>query len=174
MSIDPVGTTELSTELQKDVLQYLDAVRLIGDQIIIRPPKYVPLEIHVPVCVDSGYWVNDIRRLLEEEFSDSYTSDGREAFFNPNRWTFGQPLKKSQIIGRVQSITGVAHVINKPDPDTPDNTENQLVIKRWNTKSQYDLNNELMICPNEIIQVKNDPNQVDDGFIYFHLRGGRQ
>jgi hypothetical protein len=160
VTIDPVGTTILTPELREDVARYLDAVRLIGEDLEIRPPQFVPLDILVSLCVAPDYWPEDVRFVLEQEFSDGYTSDGRAAFFHPDRWTFGQELRASQIIGRAQSVEGVDHVIG-------------VKMKRWNevTPGTADL---IEVRPNEILQVRNDPDHMERGFIKFDLEGGRQ
>ncbi len=160
ITIDPKGTAALSDTLRLDVARHLEVVRLIGEDLEIRPPRFVPLEIHVALCAAPDYWPEDLRFILEQEFSTGYTPDGRRAFFNPDLWTFGQPLRASQITGRVQSVQGVEHVIS-------------VLIKRWNetgtgTKEIVNLRH------NEIIQVMNDPDHLERGFIFFDVRGGRQ
>ena len=82
------------------------------------------------------------------------------AFFHPDRWTFGQALYASQIEGRVQAIAGVEHIIG-------------VTMKRWNEVSPgtAQIAN---LRPNEIIQVRNDPDHLETGLIQFELQGGRQ
>lgn len=160
IAIDPVGTTELKEELRKEIARHLDAVRLIGEDLEIRPPRFVPLEIHVSLCIHPDYWPEDIKFILEQEFSDGYTPDGRMVFFHPDQWTFGQELRASQIIGRVQLVEGVDHVI-------------AVTMKRWNEVTPG-TENIIEVRVNEIIQVKNDPDHMEKGFIFFDVRGGRQ
>src|SRR5690606_4516069 len=118
IAIDPVGTTEMTEELRRQVAEYLDAVRLIGEDLEVRPPRFVPLDIHVVVCAHPDYWAEDLRAVLEQEFSDGYTPDGRPGFFHPDLWTFGQELHASQITGRIQTVPGVDHVVS-------------VTMKRW-------------------------------------------
>jgi hypothetical protein len=160
MAIDPVGTTTLTEPLRQQIEQALNAVRLIGEDLEIRPPRFVPLEIHVALCIQPQYWSEDIKFLLEQEFSDGFTADGRMAFFHPDRWTFGQELYASQIIGRIQAIQGVEHIIS-------------VVLKRWNEPTR-DIDRIVSLRPNEIIQVHNDPDHMERGLIDFDVRGGRQ
>ena len=49
---------------------HLEAVRLIGEDLELRPPRFVPLELHIVVCADEAYWREDLRFVLEQEFSD--------------------------------------------------------------------------------------------------------
>ncbi|MCU0541830.1 MAG: baseplate J/gp47 family protein [Oscillatoriaceae cyanobacterium Prado104] len=159
IAIDPVGKTDIDEVLRHKLASHLDAVRLIGEDLEIRPPRFVPLEIKVSLCIHREYWREDIKFLLNEEFLDGFTSDGRMAFFHPDLWTFGQELHASQIIGRLQAIQGVEHVIS-------------VTLKRWNeaTPGTDKIAN---LLPNEIIQVQSDPNRMERGFIEFDIQGGR-
>jgi hypothetical protein len=160
ITIDPVGTGELTPQLRQKVARHLEAVRLIGEDLEIRPPRFVPLEIEVELCIHPDYWPEDVRFFLQQEFSEGYTLDGRLAFFHPDRWTFGQKLRASQIIGRAQLIQGVAHVI-------------AVTMNRWNegTPGTTEIAD---VRPNEILRVRNDPNHMEEGFITFKIGGGRQ
>lgn len=160
IAIDPIGTTTLTDELREKVARHLEAVRLIGEDLEIRSPRFVPLDIKVILCIHPDYWVEDIRFILEQEFSEGYTPDGRMAFFHPDRWTFGQALRISQIIGAVQGIQGVAHVI-------------EVKLKRWNEVTPG-IQDVIEVRGNEIIQVKNDRDRQESGFIKFEIKGGRQ
>ncbi len=159
ITIDPRGGTELTETLSDKLASHLDAVRLIGEDLEIRPPRFVPLDITVELCVHPDFWPEDIKYLLEQEFSDGWTPGGRPAFFNPDLWTFGQGLMKSQIIGRVQMIEGVDHV-------------KSVIMKRFNEPTPG-FRDRIEIGPTEIIQVKNDPDQMEAGIIRFDLKGGR-
>jgi hypothetical protein len=160
VTIDPIGTNEISDELRRKVSAYLDAVRLIGEDIEIRPPKFVPLEIEVSLCAEPEIWAEDIRFVLEQEFSDGWTPDGRMGFFHPDLWTFGQTLYASQIIGRAMQVKGVEHIIS-------------ISMKRWNSPSaaSASITN---VNYNEIIEVLSDPDHFERGFIRFEIKGGRQ
>lgn len=160
ITIDPVGGTELGDSLRRDVANYLEAVRLIGEDLEIRPPLFVPLDIQVALCADPDYWPQDLRFILEQEFSAGFTPDGRMGFFHPDLWTFGQPLHASQILGRIQQVQGVEHVIS-------------IELQRWN--EQAPPTEEITkLRPNEIIEVMSDPGHLELGFISFAVQGGRQ
>ncbi len=160
VTIDPAGTTQLEAEVKEKVARHLEAVRLIGEDLEIRPPRFVPLEITVSLCIHPQYWPEDIKYILEQEFSEGYLPDGRKAFFHPDLWTFGQSPRTSQIFGRVQSIKGVDHVVS-------------VTMKRWN-EATPGTNDIIAVGPNEIIRVKNDPDHMEEGSITFDVRGGRQ
>ncbi len=176
ITIDPAGTTKLSDQLLNEVESYLNAVRLIGEDIEVRPPQFVPLEIKVKLCVKPDVWPEDIRFVLEQEFSDGWTSDGRMGFFHPDLWTFGQALHASQSIGRVLAVDGVEHVVaqRQSASSAPSISGSISVsIKRANSSS-LPVESFTQIDSNEIILVMNDPDHMELGAIAFELKGGRQ
>ncbi len=170
VAIDPAGFTALGdadsdalwAALSPRVADHLEAVRLIGEDIELRPPRYVPLEIHVAVCVDAAYWREDLRFVLEQEFSDSWTSDGRRGFFHPDAWTFGQSLHRSEIEGRLQRIAGILHVV-------------RITMKRFSAPRPGVPGAEMQeIGFDEVLLVANDPDHLERGLIRFELQGGRR
>jgi hypothetical protein len=159
ITIDPVGTTRLNPELRQQVGRHLEAVRLIGEDLEIRSPRFVPLDIRIEICIRANYWVEDLRFLIEQELSEGYTPDGRKGFFHPDRWSFGQRLRASEVIGRIQRIEGVDHVAS-------------LTMKRWHG-SDSATHEITEVRANEIIRVRNDPDHMEEGFITLDMNGGR-
>lgn len=175
IAIDPQGTTELSEELRLQIAAHLDAVRLIGEDLEVRPAQFVPLDIFMRLCAHPDYWPEDLRVLLEQEFSDGYTADGRPGLFHPDAWSFGQPLHVSQLIGRALSVQGVGRVL-------------LVSIRRLHGRSGPSLAT-ITVAPEdvelpvpdtlevesfEIIQVANDPGVLEHGRLNFDILGGRQ
>jgi hypothetical protein len=144
------------------IADHLVAVRLIGEDLELRPPRYVPLEIHIVVCAHSQYWREHLRFVLEQEFSDSWTSDGRRGFFHPDEHTFGQALHRSTIEGRIHRIAGVAHVVS-------------IVMKRFSAPQPGVPGTEVLEMGfDEIVLLANDPDHLERGLIRFEIQGGRQ
>ena len=170
IAIDPAGFTALGDarsdalwdELRPRVADHLEAVRLIGEDIELRPPRYVPLEIHVFVCAGEAYWREDIRFVLEQEFSDGWTSDGRRGFFHPDEWSFGQDLHRSAIEGRIHRVTGVEHVV-------------RITMKRFSAPQPGVPGAEVLeIGFDEVVLLANDPDHLERGLIRFEVQGGRR
>lgn len=175
VSIDPAGTTVLDEPARREIAAHLDAVRLIGEDLEVRPARFVALDIIMKLCADPDYWPEDLDIELQRAFSDGYTADGAPAFFNSEVWSFGQPLYASQLIGRALAVTGVDRVLS-------------VSMRRWNagtgpsttivTIDPSDLPEEtpefIAVQPFEIIQVANDPDHLEHGRILFDIRGGRQ
>ena len=107
-----------------------------------------------------SYWIEEVSPLVIQAFSDGYTSAGKPAFFNPSRWTFGQPLYASEIEGVLQDIEGVEHVIS-------------IQMSQW--WHPWIQSSEVMaVDPNQIIEVRSDPSEIEFGWIDFDFQGGRK
>lgn len=175
IAIDPKGTTELPDATRRQIAAYLDAVRLIGEDLEVRKAQYVPLDIKLGLCANPQYWPADLDAVLQQEFSDGYTTDGRPGLFHPDRWTFGQPLYASQLIGRALAVPGVERVLSAS-------------IKRFHALSGPSLVTvtlapedvplsvveKLEVDAFEIIEVANDPDRLERGRIQFDIQGGRR
>lgn len=175
VAIDPKGTTELADTTRRAIEAHLDAVRLIGEDLEIRAAQYVPLDIALRLCADPQFWPADLDAVLQQEFSDGYTPDGRLGFFHPDRWTFGQPLYASQLIGRALAVPGVERAVS-------------VSVRRWHALAGATLLSitltpedvpqsfveKLGVDAFEIIEVANDPSALERGRIHFDIVGGRR
>jgi hypothetical protein len=175
VSIDPQGTDTLDETLRRGIVGHLDAVRLIGEDLEVRGARYAALDILLRLCAHPHHWPENLEFELEQEFSDGYTADGRMGFFNPDNWTFGQPLHASQIIGRALLVKGVERVL-------------LVSIRRWYAVAGTSASSILIkpedmpitevgileVKPYEIIQVANDPDHLERGRIQFDVLGGRR
>jgi hypothetical protein len=169
VTVDPVGFVALGDAdsdalwdaLRRRVADHLEAVRLIGEDLELRPPRYVPLEIHITVCADPSYWREDLRFVLEQEFSDSWTSDGRPGVFHPDQWTFGQALHRSMIEGRIHQIAGINHIV-------------EITMKRFSAPQPGVPGVEVLEMGfDEALLLANDPDHLERGFVRFEVQGGR-
>ena len=169
VTIDPLGFTAtgdeasqaLWAELRPRVADHLESVRLIGEDLELRPPRYVPLEVRIQLCADRAYWREDLRFVLEQEFSDGWTSDGRPGFFHPDQWTFGQALHRSEIEGRIHAMAGVEHIVS-------------ITMKRFSAPQPGVPGAEVLELDfDEVLLLAGDPDHLERGLIRFEIQGGR-
>lgn len=160
--IDPRGTTVVDDALRRQVAAHLEAVRLIGEDLELRAPRYVALDVRITVCAEPEYWCEDLRFVLEQEFSDGWTADGRPGFFNPDQWTFGQAVHRSALAGRIHGVAGVRHIVD-------------IAMKRFNAPTPGLAGTAVLEMGfDEVVLLSNDPSHLERGLIRFDVRGGRQ
>jgi hypothetical protein len=175
IAIDPASTTDMTDAARREIERWLDAVRLIGEDLEVRPADFVPLDVHLKLCADPQYWPQDLHALLDEAFSAGYTADGRPGFFHPDAWTFGQPLYASQLIGRALEVTGVGRVLSVSIRRLHGIGAGALVtIDLDPANVPQNVVEKLAVQPFEVIRVANDPSRLEYGRITFDILGGRQ
>lgn len=160
--IDPVGSTTLDAALRAEVAAHLEAVRLIGEDLELRAPHYVPIELRIVACARPDQWVEDLRFVLAQEFSHGHTADGRPGFFHPDAWTFGQDLHRSAVEGRVHRVPGVEHLVS-------------VVMKRFDAPTPgVPATEALQMGFDEVVLCANDPDHLERGLVRIEVKGGRQ
>ena len=175
VTLDPRGTTELGEDQLDVAARYLNQVRLIGEDLEIRPPDFVPLDIRLIVCACPRYWPEDLRADLEDAFSEGYSETGETGFFHPDRWTFGQSIFASEIVGRALAVDGVDRVLEVGmrlwDHAGGPTTETITVDPNALPPAEQQC---IDVADNQIIRVANDPNALELGRIEIQIRGGRR
>jgi predicted phage baseplate assembly protein len=160
VTVDRKGGWEVDTEFKARIRRHLEQYRLAGYDIEIDGPVFVPLDILIMVCVKNGYFGGEVKQSLLKVFSRYDFADGRQGFFHPDNFTFGQPVYLSQIYQAAMEVAGVASV-------------EVLKFQRWgktpmNEKKKGFLKPETL----EVIRLDNDPNFPENGKIDFEMHGG--
>lgn len=152
----------LTDDYRADLLAYLDEFRLIGHDLEIRGPHYVPLEIVLTVHVDSAHSKNAVRNRLHSVFSNVRLPGGERGFFHPENFTFGQSVYLSQIIAAAMKVAGVSRVEPR---------EFQRLDQLGRSKATLAAR-EIAIRPVEVARLDNDPQLPANGTIRFNLMRG--
>jgi hypothetical protein len=170
ITIDRVGGLAVDVAFEQEMRTFLEPFRIAGYDLEIDGPRFVPLEIVLTVCVKSGYRRSDVKLALLEVFSTAASPDGTAAgrgFFNPDNFTFGQPLYLSAVVARAMKVPGVAWI------DMDDSGGKPNVFRRLGTTSRAELRDgRIDVGRLEIVQVNNDPNAAERGRIDFVMQGG--
>lgn len=158
--IDRKDGREIDEAFKESIRLHLEQYRMAGYDLEIRPPRFVPLQIVMNVCVKEGYFKNEVKKSLLQVFGNGEGIDGKQGFFHPDNFTFGQALYLSAIYKEAMAIAGVASV-------------EIIQFKRW-TKNQGMEIKDGILKPGEleILRLDNDPNFPENGRIEFIMLGG--
>lgn len=144
----------------REIRDFLEQFRIAGYDLEINDPLFVPLDILLRVCVKPRYFRSDVKRTLLDVFGRFTLPTGLAGFFNPDNFTFGQPVYLSKIYQAAMNVDGVASV-------------EALTFQRWGKVANRELEDGRIVPSSlEIIQLDNDPNFPENGRIEFDMRGG--
>jgi hypothetical protein len=169
VTIDPRGTQEVSASLKGSVKNWLTRYTLAGYDLEIVPPRYVPLDVDLDVCVKRDHFRADVEAALLEALSSGVLSDGTPGFFHPDRHTFGEPLYLSALYAAASAVEGVDSVnasrFRRQDEDDPDPARPATA---FNLARGY-----VPIGSLEILRLSNDPNFPEHGRLRLNMMGGK-
>ena len=161
VSIDPVGREDLTDELKRQVMAQLDAYRMAGYDLEIRPPVYVPLDIAVNICVAPGYFRADVFQALLDALSARILPDGTLGFFYPDNFSFGDPLYLSRLYQAIEQVAGVQ-------------SAEVTKFQRWGKADAGELQRgEIAMGDVEIVRLDNDPSEQEHGRLVLTMLGGK-
>ena len=157
----------IDTDFEADIRRFVEPFRLAGHDLEVDAPRFVPLDIALTVCALPGHVRADVERALLEAFGVTDLRGGRQGFFHPDAFTFGQPVYLSRIVARAMSVPGVDWV-NVDDADGGPNR-----FRRWGQPPRGEIAvGRIDMGRLEIARLDNDPNRPENGRLEFHLRGG--
>jgi hypothetical protein len=145
----------------------LDRYKLAGHDVEIEPPRFVPLDLALTVCVQEGYLRSDVKARLLDTFSRFDLPDGRRGYFHPDRFTFGQPVYLSRLIAAAMEVPGVRWVEVDPEGDPPGRFQRRGEAERGEIEA-----GRIHIGRLEIARLDNDPNAPENGKLELHMEGG--
>nr|AWJ66041.1 hypothetical protein [uncultured bacterium] len=145
---DPFDATGLSPQRLTQLSETVDCIRMAGREVHVVQPKYAPIDLLIVLCLVPGAFPGEVREAVLAALSD------REGgFFDPDAWTFGDPLRRSELEATIQCVPGVLGVrrIEFRLRGTTD----------WKVLTGAQIN----VDPMEIIQLRNDPRYPGQGSI---------
>ena len=170
LAVDPVGTTKLPSEREKELLAFLDSRRLAGyDVEVTGKPNFVPVELVIEICLKPAFRADKIETRIRQVLGTAELSGGGVGFFHPDNFTFGQSLYVSRIFDAIGTVEGVrASRIVRLCRYRAANFNSQTVD---NLKQGF-----LKVGPEEIIRLDNDRNFPENGtlLLLIHESGAIQ
>jgi baseplate J-like protein len=157
LTIDRKGAKKVDAEFADEMRARLEHYRIAGYDLEVRAPVFVPLDIQMCVCMQSGYFESEVKKSLLSAFSNRDLSDGRRGYFHPDNFTFGQPVFLSQIYRVAMQQPGIASVEVKR-------------FQRWGALPNQEIENGLLRpAVLEIVQLDNDRNFPENGKLEFDV-----
>ncbi|NVB36417.1 baseplate J/gp47 family protein [Pseudenhygromyxa sp. WMMC2535] len=101
VAADPKGAYAMTAAQQAELEDLMDSVRQLGRDVHVVEPDYVDLDVDVDICVAASYYAGQV----EAEVVAALV-----AFFDPDRFTFGTPLRRSALEAAIQRVSGVRAV----------------------------------------------------------------
>jgi predicted phage baseplate assembly protein len=167
LTVDRKSGAAVDRRFRQELTSFLERFRLAGYDLEVDTPRFVALDIVLTVCVEPNYLRAHVERALLDAFGTGDLGNGRQGFFHPGHFSFGDPVYLSQVIATAMQKPGVQWI----DSDDRDGKPNRF--RRWGEESHGEIASGMIRLDRlEIARVQNDPNSPENGRIKFLMQGG--
>ncbi len=136
-----------------ELSRFVDAYRLAGHALEIHNPYYIGLRVSLRIQLQHYAASSVVGSALAKTLSNN-----ANGFFNPDHFTFGQPIYQSQLIATVMAVPGVQQVEIEQ-------------FCRFDTTPSTCVE-DISPGPLEIVRLDNDETAPYNGILKIHLEGG--
>lgn len=170
LTVDRIGGRPVDAGFEADLVRFLERYRLAGHDLEIEPPRFVPLDVALWVCVEPGFVARDVERALLDRFASGLRRDGGPGYFHPDRFSFGDPVALSPIIAEAMGVGGVRWVgIKRPGGGA---AEDGHFRKLREPATDYADAGLIPMAPLEVAVLDNDPDRPENGRLELLVEGG--
>lgn len=110
VTADRLGGEAVDNPFEADVRAHLEPFRLAGYDLEVDGPRFVALDVGLHVCAEPDHFRSDVRTAVLDVLSSGRRADGALGLFHPDRFSFGEAVHLSSIVGAVQAVQGVQSV----------------------------------------------------------------
>ncbi len=155
---DPLGTTVLNDAYEEEMYQQLDRFRQAGREVYVAEPQYADVDLKITVCVQPHTYRGAVKeKLLALLIGSEKLGAG---YFSADHFTFGTPLRRTQLEAVVQSTPGVRAVLSMQF-----RRRGQFEWRDF-TELAYE------VSMDEVIRIENDPLHPARGTLKLIMEGG--
>ncbi|MBR0846471.1 putative baseplate assembly protein [Bradyrhizobium diazoefficiens] len=158
---DRFGGGPVNASFAAQLRHHLERFRMAGYDLDVRPPRYVPLDVTLHVCVKPDYFRAEVAQAVRAVLSSTVLPDGTLGLFHPDNFSFGDSVYLSRIIAAAQGVEGVEAVQAEK-------------FQRFISPLATSLDDEVIpIGSLEIAQLANNPSFRERGRLVINAGGGK-
>lgn len=168
VAVDTFGGADPAPALLDEIERHLRAYRRIGHSLVVRPAFQAALVVELEVCAAPDFLIEHVKEALLAVFSTRRLPNGVLGFFHPDQLSFGNGVRRSEIVAAAQSVPGVLSADVRGLRRVSDPHDPTGVIPDDAVVSGL-----LPLGALEIARMDNDPNRPENGRLVINMRGGR-
>jgi len=158
---DPHEHEDMTVVELEQLSDLLNRRRLAGYESYVLPPRYASLDLRITLCAQPDQFAADVEEAVCVALRPGVLADDSLGFFDHERWTFGAPLEASALLAAVQRVPGVEGVTAV------------CYRERGLQPSWVPLPETVVIAPDRILRVDDDPSRPESGSLRVIVEGGR-
>ncbi|WP_380283532.1 putative baseplate assembly protein [Kitasatospora purpeofusca] len=161
VAVEPYGRAVADTALLEAVGHGLEAYRLIGHDLVVRPALLVPIDLELRICAAAGHQRGHVLAELRRVLGNRALPDGRLGFFHPDALGFGDPVRVSRLVAAAAAVPGVI------------SAQVTRLRRQFGRDDGEPADGLLRLGALEIASCDNDPDRPENGRLSIVIGGGR-
>lgn len=159
VTADAKAVSALPDDYRRELGLHLERFRMAGRDLEILAPHYADLDLVITICVEPTSYPADVVAAVTRALIGKHGVVREVGFFDPDNFTFGTALDRSELEARIQRVAGVRAV-------------KRITIARRGKFGARTLESFYEPGKDEVIRVGNDPRHPDRGTITIRPEGG--
>jgi hypothetical protein len=161
ITAEPQGGCRMTPALERKLTREANRYRLAGQDVLVKPPLYISLDVRLAICVEPDAFRLDVERALLQALGSGVLPNGKPALFARQNFELGQPVYLSTIYTAARSVAGVCTVMaNVFQPQGP---PTQVYLQQGL----------IPMGPFQVARLDNDPSLPGNGRLHLSMEGGR-
>lgn len=157
---DPRDAVTVDPDQRLELTRQLDRFRQAGREAHPVAPRYASLDLEMTICVEPSAYRGEVKEAVLLALLGPSGQPQRTGFFDPDNFTFGTPLYRTELEAAIQSVPGVKAV------------ETVRIRRRgwfgWRAFDEF----VYQVGADEVIRVENDPLHPARGSVRLIMEGG--
>ena len=158
---DPLAAVSVTDTQTEELATQMDRYRQSGREVIVAQPEYADIDLKISICVHSHAYPAQVEvRVLKALLGSKTSVNKTRGFFSADNFTFGTPLRRSQLEACIQQVAGVKAV-------------NHITIRRRGYFDWKSLTGPYFPAgEQEVIRLENDSDYPERGTLQLTMEGG--
>lgn len=153
---DPLDAVTVTKSQRAELAVQLDRFRQAGREAVVTDPVYADIDLIITVCVQPFAYPGEVEvRVLTALVGNNKTI----GFFSADNFTFGDPLRRSQLEAVIQRVPGVR-------------AAGEIQIRRRGYFDWQVLTGPYEVGQREVLRLENDPDFPERGTLELIMEGG--
>ncbi len=154
---DPLGAVNVNETQREALATQIDRFRQAGREAVVSDPVYADIDLKITICVQPHAYPAQVESRVMRALTGSGKKTG---FFSEDNFTFGTPLRRSQLEATIQQVPGVK-------------AANSITIRRRGYFSWKPLVGLYYpVNTYEVIRLENNPDKPEQGTLQLIMEGG--
>ena len=153
---DPLGAVTITANQREAMTVQMDRFRQAGRPAAVSDPDYADIDLIITVCVQPFAYPGQVEaRVLAALVGNSKTN----GFFSADNFTFGDPLRRSQLEAVIHRVPGVR-------------ATGEIKIRRRGYFDWQVLTGPYEVGQREVLRLENNPDYPERGTLELIMEGG--